>query len=125
MSAALDPAARKAAARRAWLDLLGRAAVLAGAVVGSDGEARTDDLDLRGALRMLADTPFPSDEASSQRAGEAFIAALRALLLAERPRRKAILAEGVKATARAVTEVFDDESAMATAVWASRLGARG
>jgi len=125
MTAPLDPAARKAAARRAWLALTDRAGALAAAVVGSDGEAATDDLDLRGALRMLAEAPFPSEEASSQRAGDAFIAALRALLVAERPRRKAILAEGVRATARAVSEVFDDEAAMTTAIWATRLGARG
>jgi len=125
MSAALDPAARKAASRRAWLDLVAQAGQLAGAVVASDGEAATDDLHLRGALRVLADAPFPSDEASSQRAGEAFIAALRALLMAERPRRKAILADLVASAAKAVGDVFDDESALATAVWCVRLGARG
>jgi len=122
VSAPQDPAARKAAHRRAWSDLLTASDRLTTRLIATDGEEAVEDLHLRGLLRGLGEVAFPVDEASARRAGEAFIHSLRALLVAERPRRKAILAPLVAAGAKALGELIVDTQELEAATWQARIG---
>jgi hypothetical protein len=117
-----DPAARRAAQRRAWSELIASADKLARRLIETDGEEAVEDFELRGMVRVMADETFPAHEESAKRAGAAFVLALRALLTAARPRRKAILAVMVKAGAESLDEVLTDVKEQEAAGWLAHTG---
>lgn len=117
-----DPIARQAAQRRAWSQLAEDSERYAVRLVETDGEEAVETLELRGLVRTLAETGFPSGESSARMAAEGFVRTLRALLTAERPRRRAILAAAVLSHARAIGELVIDTQETEALAWRARTG---
>lgn len=117
-----DPAARKAAQRRAWSDLARDAETYADRVADTEGEEPIGAVELRGLVKGLADDGFPSGESSARMAAEGFVRTLRALLTAERPRRRVILAGAVKADAKAIGDLIVDTQETEALAWRAQHG---
>lgn len=119
---ALDPAGRKAALRREWSLFVEGVTAMTDRLIATDGEEAVEDLHLRARLRGLKAEAFPVDEVSARQAADAFVAGLRGLLVAQRPRRKAILAPFVGAGAKALGELIVDTQELEAAAWQARSG---
>lgn len=117
-----NTAARYAEGRRAWSDLAAGADRYAAQLIETDGEEAAGLTELRGSVRLLADQGFPSGESSARMAGDGFVQTLRALMTAERPRRRVILAEAVRAEAKAIGELIVDTQETEALAWRAMTG---
>lgn len=105
------------AVRRVWLDLVADAGRVAARLVDSDGEELLEPLDLRHALSTLDAHSFPTPGASAQGAAYAFLLQLRGVLEAGTPRVRAVIAEALAASARALDQLMNDQAVAAAASW--------
>ena len=117
-----SPPERQAAKRRAWTVLAADADKLADRLIETDGEQSVETTELRGLLKGLEHEGFPSNEVSARMAGTGFCQTLRALLTSERPRRRVILANAVKAGARGIDELIVDAQESEALAWRVQSG---
>lgn len=110
------------AVRAQWRALAADALAVAGRAVETDGEQRLERFDFGHGLARIDRASFPVADASAAGLAQAFLLQCRALLNATLPRRRAVLAEALLATARAVDAVLDEEPLAAAAEMRRRLG---
>lgn len=122
---AAEKARKEAALRLAWAEITGDALMLTDRVQATDGEQTLEALDLKARLAAVLEAGaegFPVQGASASKAAMAFAHALRGLLEASLPRRRAILAPFVAAGAKAISELIIDHQDRQADAWRRHTG---
>lgn len=117
-----DPIARQAARRRAWSSLAVDAERMADRLIETNGEESIETLHLASKVKVLGEAGFPSKESSAQKLGGAFLETLRAALVSALPRRRVIVAEALKAEARAIVQLVVDTQETEANAWKVQTG---
>lgn len=119
---AAEKAERRVVLRQAWAELIVETARVVERLIATDGEEVVETMYVRHGARALDAAEFPVQGASARTAAQAFKTALAALLDADLPRRKAVLAPMVAAAAKALTDLITEEQTREADAWRKHTG---